>query len=318
MDSVSVISCCRNEIATIDRFLRSLRAQITPHFSLQAVIADGCSTDGTRQRLEAFGVQHPWVQVIDNPQRIASTGLNAAIRHSTGTILVRMDAHTEYAPDYVRECVQTLRETGASAVGGPVRIRAESTWQQAFAAAVQSPLFSGGSTVYNLTLEGSVDSVPYGCWCRRTLEEAGCFDARMVRNQDDELSLRIRQAGGLIWQSPRICSYYYPRRSPVALAKQFFAYGYWKVYTMRKHRTVVRARHLAPAAAVSLLAVLATSGLFSRSARRLLTVLMALYSAAILAAVRRLQPAALAIFPIAHAAYGAGTLAAILNPELRA
>ncbi len=317
MESVSVIVCCRNEIAMIDRFLQSLAAQTASGLSIEAVIADGCSSDGTRQRLNEFAAQHSWVRVIDNGQRIASTGLNAALRLSKGMIIARMDAHTEYAPDYLRECVRTLQETGASAVGGPVRIRAESTWQKAFANAVQFRLFNGGSTVYDTRLEGSVDSVPYGCWLREVLEDAGGFDQYMVRNQDDELSFRIKQAGGLIWQSPRICSFYSPRRSPIAFAKQFFGYGFWKVRTMRKHRTVVSARHLAPVGALSLAAALFPFGLFSRSARRLLAAMTAMYCAAILATVRRLQPALLALFPIAHASYGAGTLMAILQAESR-
>ena len=317
MPLLSVIVPCRTEISTIDRFLRSLEGQICQCFSIEAVIADGGSSDGTHERLEQFARQHAWVQIIDNPGRIASTGLNAAIRHSRGCVIARMDAHSEYAPNYLAECVQALERTGAASVGGPVLITAESAWQRAFALAVQSRVFAGGSTVYDTSLEGPVDSVPYGCWPREVLETAGLFDERMERNQDDELSLRIKQAGGVIWQSPRIRSFYSPRSSPVGLARQFFGYGFWKVYTMRKHSAVVRARHVAPALALGLTGILAVASRSSSVAQRLLATAAAVYAVTLAIVVRRIKIPFWAIFPIAHASYAAGTLTALFTTKLR-
>ena len=79
-------------------------------FDWQIVVADGASDDGTRQVLQEYANGNPRIAVIDNPAKIVSSGLNSAIRAARGTIILRMDAHTEYAPDYVKKCVETLRE----------------------------------------------------------------------------------------------------------------------------------------------------------------------------------------------------------------
>src|SRR5436190_22065212 len=97
---ISAIVACRNEMREIRCFLDSVLAQCLPGIEWEVIVADGMSDDGTRQALEEYTRAHPRIRVIDNPGRIVSTGLNAAIRAARGEIVVRMDAHTEYAPDY--------------------------------------------------------------------------------------------------------------------------------------------------------------------------------------------------------------------------
>ena len=121
---ISIISPCRNERDYIAAFVESLLAQELPaDCELEVLIADGMSDDGTREILDAFSKRHPSLKVVSNPDRIVSPGLNAAIRASTGDVIVRMDAHTTYAPDYVRRCVETLERTGADNVEVDVRLR---------------------------------------------------------------------------------------------------------------------------------------------------------------------------------------------------
>jgi len=190
------------------------------------------------------------VMVIDNPGRIVSTGLNAAIRAARGDIIIRMDAHTEYAPDYIRRCVETLTRTGADNVGGPARTRAETFLERALAAAYHSPFSVGGARFHDTGYEGWVDTVTYGCWRRGAFERFGYFDEELVRNQDDEHNLRIVRGGGRVWQNPNIKSWYRPRGSLQALFQQYMQYGYWKVRVIQKHRLPASWRHLVPGAFV--------------------------------------------------------------------
>jgi succinoglycan biosynthesis protein ExoA len=194
--------------------------------------------------------------VIDNPGRIVSTGLNSAIKAARGEIVVRMDAHTEYAPDYVQQCVAVLQETGADNVGGPARTRAETYLEKAVAAAYHSRFAVGGARFHDVNYEGWVDTVTYGCWRREAFDRFGYFDEELVRNQDDEHNLRIIRDGGKIWQSPKIRSWYRPRGSLSALFKQYMQYGYWKVRVIQKHKLPASWRHLVPGAFVLALLVL--------------------------------------------------------------
>jgi len=163
-------------------------------------------------------------------------------------VIVRMDVHAEYAPDYVAKCVETLERTGADNVGGAARTKAAGYLQQAISLAYHSRFATGGALFHQVDYEGEVDTVTYGCWRKETLLRLGLFDEELVRNQDDELNLRITRGGGRVWQSSRIRSWYRPRASLRALWRQYSQYGYWKVRVIQKHRLPASWRHLAPGA----------------------------------------------------------------------
>src|SRR5688572_11693621 len=161
---VSIVLPCRNEHGYIDASLQSALDQEQPEGGLEILVADGMSADGTREYLQQIAKQHPQIRVLDNPGRIVSTGLNAAIRAARGRIIVRMDAHTVYAPDYVRQCLAVMDQTGADNVGGPMQTIAETFMEKAIRAVFHSALAVGGARSHQTSYEGYVDTVIYGCW----------------------------------------------------------------------------------------------------------------------------------------------------------
>jgi len=247
---VSIVVACRNEMKHIRSLLDSLLSQDMTRISWEAIVADGMSDDGTQKVLEEYSAQYPQLRLVPNVGRIVSTGLNAAIRAARGEIIIRMDAHTSYASDYCRRCIETLESTGADNVGGPARTRAMGIRARAVAAAYHSPFSTGGGKFHDINYEGWVDTLPYGCWRKTTLERIGLFDENLVRNQDDELNLRLTRAGGRIWQTPTIVSWYSPRPNLSSLFHQYFQYGFWKVAVIRKHRLPGSWRHVVPFAFV--------------------------------------------------------------------
>ncbi len=259
---VSIVLPCRNEARHIQACIASILAQEPPAGGLEIIAADGMSTDGTREYLEQAAAQHPQLRVLNNPGRIVSTGLNTAIQAARGEIIVRMDAHTTYAPDYVKQCLAVMAETGADNVGGPMRTRAETFREKAICAVFHSAWAVGGARSHQPDYEGYVDTVIYGCWKRSVFDRVGLFDEELVRNQDDEHNLRLTRAGGKIYQSPRIRSWYHVRGSLTALFRQHMQYGYWKVLVIRKHQAAASPRHLVPGALVGSICLLALLGIF--------------------------------------------------------
>ena len=245
---VSILIPCRNEAMTIENCLGSVLLQQAPAGGMEIIIADGMSDDGTREILRRVQSHEPGIRVIDNPGRIVSTGLNAAIRAAEGNILLRMDAHSEYAPDYVRHSVAVLESKEADNVGGPARTKPKTYLERAVAAAYHSPFSVGGAKFHDVNYEGYVDTVTYGCWRKEAFARFGYFDEELVRNQDDEHNLRIIRGGGKIWQSPEIRSWYRPRGSLRTLFTQYMQYGYWKVRVIQKHKLPASPRHLVPGA----------------------------------------------------------------------
>lgn len=323
---VSIIVPCRNEVAFIGRFVANVFAQERVAGGFELLIADGHSTDGTRERLGQLAASEPRLIIVDNPAGAVSPGLNATLRRARGEIVLRMDVHTDYAADYANRCIATLEATGADNVGGPAQTRATGYVARAIALGYGSPFAVGGARFHDVTFRGEVDTVPYGCWHRLTLAELGGFDEELVRNQDDELNLRLRRRGGRIWQEPLIRSWYHPRPALTALFRQYFQYGYWKVRVIRKHRLPASWRHLVPGATVAAGAGLALLAPFSSMALSLGAIAtgawLTLACVAAVAACRRARdwsplPLLPLVFATYHAAYGLGFLKGLLGSRAR-
>jgi glycosyltransferase involved in cell wall biosynthesis len=288
---LSVIVPCRNEAAHIDAFVDSLLAQRLPAgMALEIVVADGRSDDGTRERLAARAAADPRLRWIDNPAGITPVALNRALSAAGGEIVLRMDVHTTYADDYIAQCVAALQGSGASCVGGPWRAAAAPGRAGTISAAFGSRFGAGGAASRRVDFSGEVDTVYLGAWRREELLRLGGFDETLVRNQDDELALRIVRGGGRIWQSASIRSWYVPRASFLALFRQFWQYGYWKVAVIRKHRLPASPRHLVPFSFVVVLAGLALAAPWTRGAAVALATLMAVYTLAALVAAAATAP----------------------------
>jgi glycosyltransferase involved in cell wall biosynthesis len=323
---VSVIVPCRNEFDQIESCLRSIINQQEPPGGLEIVIVDGMSDDGTRDILKNAAEQDSRIRLVDNPARITPCGMNCGIRAARGRWIARMDAHSRYAPDYLVRCLEVTGETGADNVGGSVVTEGHTRIQKAIAAAHHSPFSVGGARWHNPDYEGKADTVFGGFYKREIFERIGFFDEELVRNQDDELNLRLSRSGGKIWQSPRIKSWYHPRNSLFALFRQYTQYGYWKVRVIQKHKLPASWRHLVPGGFLMLLScLLLTAALGSFRGYSLLLcwapliLVLGCYGAGILAASMataartewRLLPVLPLVFPCYHFGYGYGFLRGI-------
>ncbi|MEQ8767344.1 MAG: glycosyltransferase family 2 protein [Planctomycetota bacterium] len=243
---VTVILAVRDERAEIADCLAAILAQDYPAERMNVIIADGGSTDGTREWLEEHCRTEPRCRWIDNPEQTASSGLNLAIGQARGDVFVRVDGHCRIAKDYVRLAVETLRDTRADDVGGRLRGLGTSTFGRAVAAATSSHFGTGGGRFHHATEDEWVDTVYLGVWRREAFERFGLFDEHQVRNQDDEWCYRARSRGGRVLCRPALRSETTMRSTPSSLWRQYFGYGLWKVPVWQKHRGQMRPRHFAP------------------------------------------------------------------------
>ena len=161
---VTIAMPAYNEEHYIETCIASVQAQDYPRELIEILVADGRSTDKTRDILARMGMADPRIRIIDNPDRLQAAGLGKIIKAAAGDVIVRMDVHCEYAPDYVRKCVETLAETGAENVGGAQRAKAKTLFQRALCAALTSPLGVGGARYRSADAEGFVDTVFLGAF----------------------------------------------------------------------------------------------------------------------------------------------------------
>jgi succinoglycan biosynthesis protein ExoA len=316
---VSVLIPCRNEERTIGEVLEAFHSQTYPPDRMEVIIADGRSTDSTRENILSYGKsQGGWnVRVVDNPGLTAPAGLNAALREAGGEIILRMDAHAIPEPDYVDQCVRVMEQTGCEGVGGGIKILpgGKGAVARAIAAAVASPFATGGVRYRVGGEPGEVDTVPFAAFRRKTFDRIGLFNEQVPVNEDYEFNYRVRAAGGRIYFSPAIQSRYIARGDIRALARQYFLYGHQKAAMLSFHPRSLRIRQVIPALLLPSLAALAVGALIYRPLAVLLALEILAYgaSAAVFAmresVLRRdvaLFPALLLVFACIHAAWGAG------------
>lgn len=239
---VTVILPIRNEAAFIAQCVSAVLQQDYPADKLEILIADGMSDDTTLEIIASLPDANR-IRILPNPQRIQSAGLNKAIAEARGDIIIRVDGHAVIAPNYVRQCVQTLKTTGADNVGGAMDPVGVTPMGKAIAAAGKSPF--AVPTAFHVSQKAQyTDTVYLGAWHRSVFERVGMFDEKFLTNQDYELNHRIRKSGGRIYFTPSIQSQYFGRQTLAALARQYFRYGVGKVQTLRIHPESVKPRQL--------------------------------------------------------------------------
>lgn len=243
---VTIAIPCLNEREFIETCLKSVQVQSYPRDRVEIVIADGGSTDGTLDILTRAAHEDGRIRVLENPDRIQAAGLNRILERARGEVILRMDVHCEYAPDYVEKCVEVLERTGADNVGGAQRCRGRTEFEKAVCAALSSPLGVGGAAYRNPEGEGYVDTLFLGAFPRAVFDRIGTWDPAFVTNEDAELNQRLLSAGGRIYLSREIVVHYTPRSSLAALARQYFRYGLGRARTLRKHGRFVSLRPALP------------------------------------------------------------------------
>lgn len=278
---VSVLMPVRNEERYIERSLGSVLAQDYPPDRFEVIVADGRSTDRTRELVRSMMKGNISVKLIDNPGMIAPTALNAAYQEAKGSILARVDGHCEIPVDYLARAVRHLVEERVDGVGGSWTIVGETPVSRSIALASAARFGVGGSS-YRVTSgrDMMVDTIPFPVYLRKTIEIAGPYDEELIRDQDDEYNFRIRELGGRLLLAGDLTTIYHSRTSLRRLAKQYFQYGFWKVRVAQKHPKRMSLRHFVPSAFVLSLSSFALISLSSRKARRPLMIVAMSYTAA--------------------------------------
>ncbi len=248
--TASIIVPCYNEQATIRLLLEAIYVQTYPRQEIEVLISDGHSSDGTREVIQAYKDEYPdlSIRVLDNPQQGIPSALNIAIRAAKGEFIIRMDAHAKPYPDYVERCISALRSGKGDNVGGVWEIQPGGTgWMAGSIAVAAAHPLGVGDAHYRVGGEAkAVDTVPFGSYRRSYAVQMGLYDETLLTNEDYEFNTRIRNSGGIVWFDPGIRSIYYSRGNILALANQYFRYGYWKGKMLRRYPYTLRWRQLLP------------------------------------------------------------------------
>ena len=322
---LSVVCPIYNEEKYIAQFLDSLLQQDYPKNDLEILLVDGMSKDKTREIVATYTQQYPFIRLIDNPERIVPYAMNRGIEAATGDIIMRLDAHASYRPDYFSVLVSGIKRLNAENIGTVCKTDVLNKTPKTLAIReVLGNKFGVGNSTFRtgITKEQEVDTVPFGCWKRDVFEKYGLYDVRLVRNQDIELNKRILRGGGKIYILPDTYCTYLARETWSGLAKNNYGNGKWNILTVYYTKTFssLSLRHFIPLLFIlSLIVPLLLSilwwpfALVSAASLVAYTGLLSTISAKLAIEKKLNFWYLLATFVVLHISYGWGSLMGILK-----
>ena len=249
--TLSVICPIYNEEKYIGQFLESIFLQDYPKDDMEILLVDGMSKDKTREIILNYISLYPFIRLIDNPDKIVPCAMNRGIDASKGDIIIRLDAHATYQPDYFSVLVNGLKRLHADNVGTVCKTDVLNKTPKTLAIReVLCNKFGVGNSTFRTGIdhEQEVETVPFGCWPRTVFKRFGKYDERLVRNQDIELNKRILRGGGKIFILPETFCTYLARETWAALANNNYGNGKWNILTVyyTKNFSSLSVRHFVP------------------------------------------------------------------------
>ncbi|MCP6720030.1 MAG: glycosyltransferase family 2 protein [Patescibacteria group bacterium] len=322
---ISVIIPCRNEEQSIGKVLDSLIANDYPKELLEIIIVDGTSSDRTKEIAKDYSADHTFIKVLDNPKKITPVAMNIGIKNSKGELITKTDAHSLYPKDYLSKCVKYLREYSADAVGGIAKATpsAPTMTARAITSSLSSVFGAGGSGFRTGTEKPNWADTAFGTCYKKTLfEKVGLFNENLVRSQDMELNLRIKNSGGKILLVPDIVIEYYPKSTFFSFLKHNFKDGIWAILPKKYGAPLFKLRHLIPLIFVLGLVLPLILSLWFPFLFWLTIVILVLYSATSLYFSARIAvkeknllliPFLITAFTVRHFGYGIGSIVGFIK-----
>lgn len=310
-----------NEAAFIGPLLQQLLDD-APADLVEILVADGGSQDATRAIVEEAARHDPRIRLLDNPDRIQAAGVNLAADAADPrvSVLVRLDAHAGYPPGYIARVCALLDDTGADSIVVRLRTSGEGCFQKGIAAVSNSRVGTGGAAHRVGGSSRWIDHGHHAAFRRPRFVALGGYDTTFPANEDAEFDVRLRRGGGRIWFAADLEVTYHPRRSPGALARQYFHYGAGRARNLLKHGERPRLRQLAPPLLlVTLVAACAATPATPWAALPPAAYFAATGLVSVGAAIRRRDACMLGIsaaLPIMHLAWAAGFLLVLVRQTL--
>jgi GT2 family glycosyltransferase len=246
---IAIIIPCRNEARYIEECITAIyNSELEDTVEIEVFVVDGKSDDGTIEKINELIPKFKGLQIVVNEKQLTPYAFNLGIYASPDADYYQIvGARHIVSPNYFSNCLKHIEnDMSIWCVGGKIINEYINETGKIIAVAMSTTFGMGLGNFRTLEKSGFTDTVTSPMYPKHVFEKIGYFDEELVRNQDDDFNYRVEQAGGKIFFDADISLKYYVRGNYKGLWKQFFQYGYWKVYVNKKHKAVTTLRQLVP------------------------------------------------------------------------
>ncbi len=230
--TVSVVIPVRNAEDTLENCLKSLSELDYPKDKVEVIIADGLSTDRTREIAESYGAK-----IITNPGIRVVSGRNIGFEAAQGELIAFSDADCVMDKDWLKNSIKYFANETVAGLGGPNLIPQDAP---AFSKAVSMLFdyafsFGGGAPtrVYDKVIESRAHS-SNAIYRASVLRRVMPIDEDMFEGEDVVMNQKIRRLGYKLLYVPDVVVHHYRRATPKKWWSQMYRYGLGKILMRRK------------------------------------------------------------------------------------
>lgn len=233
---VSVLIPAYNEekviVSAIGRILRSRYPK------LEVIVVDDGSVDATSAVVREHYGNEPRVTLLTIPNGGKAHAVNTALAVSRGSVIVALDADTQFEPETLPRLVRWFADPAIGAVAGNAkvgnRINLITTWQALEYITAQNLERRA------LAALGAITVVPgaVGAWRRDALEQLGGFPGDTLA-EDQDLTIAIQKAGYRTLFDSHAIAWTEAPDTTRGLARQRFRWAYGTLQCLWKHRDML-------------------------------------------------------------------------------
>lgn len=240
----SVIIPVKNEGAVLSRCLDSLMKLDYPRERFEIIIADGLSTDNTRDIAGSYTVK-----IVDNDKQIVASGRNRAFQEAIGDIIVFTDADCVFQEQWLRNSVKYFADEKIGGVGG-LTLSPENS--SPFEKAVDllfclAELLRVTSHRKDLSSIREVSDIP-GCNAMYRKEALGMVmpvNENLLTAEDVWMNFCVRKSGYKLLHAPDVILWHYRRNSLKKFLRQIYRFAVGRLQVGRKNAALLNIFHIA-------------------------------------------------------------------------
>lgn len=236
---ISVLIPAFNEANVIVASIRRVLASNYPR--LEVIVIDDGSSDATSAVVSEHFQASDAVTLISVENGGKAKALNIGLQHARGSVVVGLDADTQFEPDTISNLARWFVDPTVGAVAGNAkvgnRVNTITNWQALEYISAQNLERRA------LAVLGCITVVPgaVGAWRRSVLDELGGFPGNTLA-EDQDLTIAVQKARyQVLYDSAAIARTEAPD-TVQGLSKQRFRWAYGTLQCLWKHRDVLFAR----------------------------------------------------------------------------